>query len=81
MSLGFSQRFGTDAVYAYDRLLYRVASRRSVVFKVKSCADAHVALLDVAHTDKVYEIVIGAGGNTYSAIRYLKCLQAQVWQS
>ena len=40
------------------------------MFKVKVCADAHVALLDVAHTEKVYEIVLGAGGNTYSSIRY-----------
>lgn len=67
---GFSQRFRTEAAYNYERLLYRVASLSYVVFKVKVCADAHVALLDIAQTEIMYEIVLGAGQNTYSAIRY-----------
>ena len=78
---GFSQRFRTESSYSYERLLYRVASLSYIVFKVKVCADAHVALLDVAHTEKVYEIVLGAGGNTYSSIRFVFISQTRlVWK-
>jgi len=48
-----------------------VDERRSIVFKVQACADAHIALssqlgLSIQHT---YEVVLGGWQNSRSAIR------------
>ena len=62
-------RLHTNALYTYDKFLYHVATKLSLIFKVKAAHNAHVALFEHYHADKAYEFVIGMSGNNYTAIR------------
>ena len=61
----------TAPKYDYDKIVYRVATITSFVFKVRAKSDAHIVLWQHYHADKAYEIVIGMSSNTYTAIRKL----------
>ena len=57
--------------YSYQEVpVPGLSARSSLVFAIKACQDAHVAFsasLDL--TSDMVEIVIGAGDNSYTAIR------------
>ena len=61
----------SEKSYDYARFWYTVATRRHLVFSVRACRDAHVALADSfeMNSQHVYEVVIGARRNTYVYIR------------
>ena len=51
----------------------------SMVFRVLTCADAHIALAtNVGAFDEAYEVIIGGFNNTMSSIRYNKNGQSMV---
>lgn len=61
----------TPKLYSYDFAWYNLPGRTSVVFKIKACGDAYVALsmyTGVTSTD-TYEVVIGGFNNKRSEIR------------
>ncbi|KAL7735388.1 hypothetical protein ACLKA6_003238 [Drosophila palustris] len=59
-------------VHTLDNNNIKANERLHLKFYVLTSMDAHILLSVTSHprhTDRVYEIVIGAGGNTFSAIR------------
>ena len=55
--------------------------RYEAVFKVKACNDAHISLSAITATPgvhDVYEVVLGAGSNTWSTIRSVRLDQDKV---
>ena len=57
----------TPAKYDYQFLPeVSVSKKRSIVFRVRAKADAHIALASVYGdtTEKCYEVLIGGSGNT-----------------
>ena len=55
----------------------KVQRKSSFVFSVRACKDAHILMAArPGRIDRdVYEIVLGAGGNTYSTIRAARLSQ------
>ena len=63
-------KFKTDNKYNYVETGIDLSGDQSVVFKVRACNDAHIALSSSSDLDSnMYEIVIGGQNNTKSAIR------------
>lgn len=62
-------RYFTPDGYSYANVQYRAENRTSVEFRVKSAKDAHIGLFDKYNEQIAYEIIIGAGDNTYMGIR------------
>ncbi len=62
-------RFHTPDKYDYEQVVSRSYKDKAMVFKVRACNDAHIALFDHYHTDLAYEIIFGGGSNTYTWIR------------
>ena len=60
----------TDNGYHYEDTGLDLSKADGVVFKVKACNDAHVALSTSTNLDSnMYEIVIGGWSNSKSAMR------------
>ena len=60
----------TDNGYHYVNTGKDLSGDQSVVFKVRACNDAHVALSASSNLDSnMYEIVIGGWSDTKSTIR------------
>lgn len=62
----------TPPTYSYQQVPssnLSIINNDSISFSVKICNDAIVLLSDSSNYTKVYEIVIGGGGNTKSVIR------------
>ena len=55
--------------YSYSNIQYRTENRTFVTFRVKATKDAHIGLFDKIYQYIAYEIVLGAGTNTFSVIR------------
>ena len=57
--------------YSYVDTGVTLSGRTSVMFQVKAAKDAHVRLTAKreVYNDNMYEIVLGAGANTYTAVR------------
>jgi hypothetical protein len=65
----------TAAIYDYSQFYMTVNGRTHVVFTVKACNDAHIALSTIPgnFATLTMEFVIGGWSNTRSAIR--QCMQ------
>ena len=60
----------TNDRYHYDNTDLDLSQADGVVFKVRACNDAHVALSSSTNLDRdMYEIVIGGWSNSKSVIR------------
>ncbi|KAJ8049147.1 C3 and PZP-like alpha-2-macroglobulin domain-containing protein 8 [Holothuria leucospilota] len=70
----FPLQVNTNAVYFYQFLEIPMHIKLSsrIVFEVKSSKDVHIALAPTTNSTTLYEIVIGAGSNTFSTIRRCK---------
>jgi len=63
--------------YSYVDTGVTLNGRTSVTFQVRTAKDAYVRLTDkreVYSTDNMYEIVLGAGANTYNAVRQVHAI-------
>jgi len=66
-----SVRVTTLPAMNYNQMSKSIMGQNSVVFRVQSCKDAHLALSEVFNNVQIrtYEIIIGGNGNTNSFIR------------
>ena len=70
MSLATDRVFSLSG-YSYVDVGVTLSERTSVKFQVRAAKDAHIRLTAerAVYNDNMYEIVLGAGANTYTAIR------------